>query len=1006
MSNKSYNLSKSYKVKDIQGGETKVMKKFLTIALSTAMAFSMFASVAFGAEKELTTQDKYDALTKAGIFEGFKDGTAGLDQNMTRAQFAKVVAKLLSLEDDAATATSKYVDVKANNWAAPFIGSVSKAGLMEGSKNQKGQVAFDFNGNVTVEQMAKVLVIALKLEVPATAENGASAWAKGYVDAAVKAGLIPANANFKAAATREQLVIAAYTASVEIEKAKVSYEVKVVDANNIQVTFSDAKDKPESFKLEKALEANKENTVTVKRANGQEKTLKFTWTITAATKVESVKADNLKEILVTFDGEVDAKTAGAKENYDIKNKDESIKSVTVADDKKSALILLDEGDASTLTNQKEATLKVSNVYNSDKSKTLSAEVKFTPVDVKTPEVKEVVGLGTKAFKVVFSEPVKKAGIYATNNFKVDGKTIVATVEYKYPNIAIVTTDLAVGDHKLTVSNVEDFSGLKVIPLEKEFKVAVDTEAPQIVSAKTNDLKEVTLEFNETVKSVSKAYHNVTANGGTITEISDNKVTVTFANPMNFNENTIFVEGVTDYSGNSANREVKVTPTLDTERPTVAKAELKQDDTSKYHKLVIELSKSVDKDSAETAKNYTLKKSDGKAASAVGLNADGHPVLKPVYDASKKTVTIDLASKLDEATYTLEVNSIKDTAYVPNTMLPFTTTVSASVVKENGISRVWVNESSSNNEAYVYVQYKKPVNSDSARDTAKYTIAGQKLASGAYIDLVTADTVRITTPKTVDGKAVALKGTLTATLIQDANGDYIVGKDNYILSKEIGESTIALDTDSVKATSQEKLELKFDGKITSVDRTDFIVTVGATEATYKTYKPTAASISSDGSTISLEFKDSAKLPADMSTATISTISTNTQDGFGSKIAVISKAKVTDNIAPEIDGGLTVKSVTGATYYEISFTATEGLVNHNTANLNTLFTVKIGDKEATVGKDQVVVDGNKVTIYATPAKDVDQKVFSVVFDGAANARVKAITDNSGENALKGFNEAVVK
>lgn len=52
---------------------------------------------------------------------------------------------------------------------------------MEG-KNVEKKI-FDFNGKVTIEEMAKVLTIALKLEVPAEADNSATGWAKGYVQA-------------------------------------------------------------------------------------------------------------------------------------------------------------------------------------------------------------------------------------------------------------------------------------------------------------------------------------------------------------------------------------------------------------------------------------------------------------------------------------------------------------------------------------------------------------------------------------------------------------------------------------------------------------------------------------------------------------------------------------------------------------------------------------------------------------------------------------------------------
>jgi len=686
-------------------------------------------------------------------------------------------------------------------------------------------------------------------------------------------------------------------------------------------------------------------------------------------------------------------------------KSESIKSVTVANDKKSALILLDETDTS-LTNQKEATLKLSNIQNSDKTKTLSGEYKFTPIDVKTPEVKEVVGLGTKAFKVVFSEPVKKQGVYASNNFKVDGKVIGATVEYKYPNVAIVSTSLEVGTHKLTVSNVEDFSGLKVVPVEQEFTVAEDTEAPQVVSAVTNDLKEVTLEFNETVKSVDKVYHNATVNGGTIKEINDNKVTVTFSNPMNMNENTIYVEGVTDYSTNKANREVKVTPTLDVERPTVAKAEIKQDDTSNNHKIVIEFNKSLDKASATTKSYYTLKKSDGKVASAVGLNADGHPVITPVYDADKKTVTIDLASKLDEGTYTLEVNSVKDTAYVPNTMLPFSTSVKASVAVDNGISRAWKDTNSSDN--YVYVQYKKPVKTDgagSALEETKYTIDGKKLHADAKVDQVNSDTVRITTPQTVtEGTYVA------ATLIQDSNGDYITGEDgSYVLKAKIGDNKIAVKADSVKATSREQIEVKFAGKITSVDRTDFRVKVGNDVQT-----PTSASLNSDGTIVYLDFKDTNKLPADLHGALIYTVAQaniGTQDAYGSKIKEITEGSVTviDKVVPEIDTtgqAFRVASVTEGTYYDITFKTTEIVLNKGTANLNQLFNVKIGGEDATITQVNDFNNTNTIILRVkadASVKVTDNTIFSLIFKGAANNDVKAIVDRDG-NALKDINEAL--
>lgn len=64
---------------NVQGGEKKVMKKILSVALSTAMAFSMFASVAFG-ETATTPQAKFDALAAKGVLNGYPDGQAHLEK--------------------------------------------------------------------------------------------------------------------------------------------------------------------------------------------------------------------------------------------------------------------------------------------------------------------------------------------------------------------------------------------------------------------------------------------------------------------------------------------------------------------------------------------------------------------------------------------------------------------------------------------------------------------------------------------------------------------------------------------------------------------------------------------------------------------------------------------------------------------------------------------------------------------------------------------------------------
>ncbi|MFD1903586.1 S-layer homology domain-containing protein [Paenibacillus rhizoplanae] len=98
----------------------------------------------------------------------------------------------------------------ASNWTVPYVEAVTAAGLMQGQDTVKG--LFNYNGKVTVEEVAAVLFRALKMEQPTTTDNNASVWAKGYAQAVINAGLIAKDVNFKSNADRALVVQTAYAA--------------------------------------------------------------------------------------------------------------------------------------------------------------------------------------------------------------------------------------------------------------------------------------------------------------------------------------------------------------------------------------------------------------------------------------------------------------------------------------------------------------------------------------------------------------------------------------------------------------------------------------------------------------------------------------------------------------------------------------------------------------------------------------------------------------------------
>lgn len=1009
MSNTSYSFKENSHVIVNQGGEKKVMKKILSVALSTAMAFSMFASVAFGADAKLTPEQQFNALKEAGIVSGFPDGLSHLDRTLTRAELAKIIVNSLNLEPVTGVATYKDKGYSASHWAAPYIEAATAAGILNGKDATKK--LFDPSGNVTVQELAKVLATALKLEVPADANNTASAWAKGYVAAAIEKGLIAEGINYQAAATRSQAVVAAY-AIYETSQVPTVKSFKVVDPKNVEFTMSDGE--VVKVALEKALEANKETEIKFTYKD-KEYTHKVTYVTNEAQKLQSVKSDALKQIVVTFDGALDEETATNEDNYVIK--DRTFRSATLSDDKTSVTLLIDENSAA-LVNQREVELEIKNVKSQNGTKTFSEKVKFTPLDVTAPTVKEVTSLGTKAFKIKFSEPIVGSTATLSSNYRIDGKAIGASVKFAFPDTVIVQTALTEGEHNVTVEGVKDFAGLGVAAVNNAFTVTADASAPEVVSAKSKDLKEVTVEFDETVKSVSEAYANSTSNKASI-KIEDNKVILSFKNAINYTENTITLKGVSDYSDNKADREVKVTPTLDTVRPTVSEVELKINEEGHYVAKV-RFSEKLHQDSLKR-ENFVLKNSEGKTGTVSGVNANGNPHLAPTFEDNIKAnvILVDLGFGLASEKYTLTISNVKDNAAVPNLILPVTVDLDVTKIQNGEINRVWV-ERINSTESYVFVEFNKELSTDgdgSALSPAKYSLLrggaliGQLTDKDLDVEMLTAKTVRIRTDKAFD--FATYDYSVKASYIKDATGQYIKQGNSYELVKAVSETNaVNIKTDSVKAISRTEVKVEFDSAITSLVDSDFSVNG----------YPVVGTLAADGKSATLKVEDDHKFAATAAGVTLTTVrSLSSQNEYGIKLSALPEAGVVakDEIKPEfVEDTMKIARIASATTatYNIELGLTE-TVQFNTAKFgpaagavaNTAFEI-----EAKQGNDtykgtvtSINYGTGKITLTVEFTKD-DAPVANLGSNAAIvvklkdeNETAKYIIDTTGNsNALKAF------
>ncbi|CAM2932825.1 Ig-like domain-containing protein [Paenibacillus sediminis] len=899
MSNMSYTKENSYDMKDIQGGEKKVMKKILSVALSTAMAFSMFASVAFGDNSAPSTQQQYDALVQKGVFNGLPDGSAHLEDNMTRAQFAKVLTKLLGLKEVTGVYSYKDKNYGPKNWAAPYIEAVTAAGLMQGKDSVKK--IFDFNGNVTIQEVAKVLAIALKLEVPATADNSASDWAKGYVKAAVDAGLIPADANFKGNATRGMLVEAAFKAD------------QLVNTPPAPV-------------------------------------------VTSATKVESVTADNLKQVTVKFDGTVDKATAGDADNYGIVasvgGATYGIASAVVADDAKSVKLTLVSGKV--FTNQDEYKLSFSNVKAGDKVLS-TTDYKFNPVDAALPSVTDVQALGNKTVRISFSEPINTAN---AANLLVDGNPVVGYTTVSGSTVILkLYSALSNGEHTLTVSGATDFAGFKSLSQSNKFNVVEDTQAPT-VSVQSATFEKVTLKFSEPVDPSTVLGSNVywlqgttkQYAGTTVNQISDDTFEFDFTGKEIRYTTDLYVSGVKDYTGNAiaADTKVQVSPVVDQTRPEVVNATL--DDAHKT--ITIKFSKSLDKATAETASNYVIKDKDGKVVSNLKY---------PTLQSDNKTVKVVLATALSEGSnYTLEVSGVSDNTTLKNVLLPYSKQLTIGDATGPNVNSTgdFVVGNGNNKLVLTFDEVVATTGAGSAVDPSKYLISvpngagGYKwttLPDGSFVN-ITPDgkSVVITLPSTTPANTV---NQVRVALVTDVAGNKLQGLTQDV---NIGTSTASV-AQAVYATDNDTLKVTFDKTLLSgtASTGDYRVT----SATYGDLSVISATV--DGSNVILKLADNSKLDDNgMFKGSAVTVSTNanpsTSTPAGVPIAAFTQG-VIDKTAASV--AKVVGSVDGST---VTITFNEAL--NTTLNGNEPTDLVIKDKDGNVLTNYTVtVSGADLTVH---------------------------------------------
>ena len=155
------------------------LKRALSLALALVMVVSMMVVGAgavsvddFSDGADIVNKEAVTVLATLNVINGKEDGSYDPTGNVTRGEMAKMICVILNGGSDPVlgeTITNSYTDT-ASHWAKSFIEYCTTLGIVAG----KGDGTFDPNGNVTVAEAGKMVLVALGYNAGVEGYTGAN----------------------------------------------------------------------------------------------------------------------------------------------------------------------------------------------------------------------------------------------------------------------------------------------------------------------------------------------------------------------------------------------------------------------------------------------------------------------------------------------------------------------------------------------------------------------------------------------------------------------------------------------------------------------------------------------------------------------------------------------------------------------------------------------------------------------------------------------------------------
>ena len=212
-----------------------------TAASETATSESVNSTATFSdVQTGTVVGDAVAKLVTYGILSGYPDGTFKPDGEITRAEFAAVIARFnkidTSLGSDAVTGFSDLDNDSSRAWARPYVKAAADAKIINGFEDGTFRAAEP----VTYEQAVKMIICAIgyapiaesELNLLKKTQPATVTWSSGYISAANKNNITKnaISANVTEAATRG-------TVAVLVSNAVDAPPIKVVTDKNGNVSY-------------------------------------------------------------------------------------------------------------------------------------------------------------------------------------------------------------------------------------------------------------------------------------------------------------------------------------------------------------------------------------------------------------------------------------------------------------------------------------------------------------------------------------------------------------------------------------------------------------------------------------------------------------------------------------------------------------------------------------------------------------------------------------------------